>query len=68
MVVSSPRAASALQSEDCELGGALMFVANIGWVFLGACCLAALALVALFPGFVACIVILIVGGVPTTEL
>ena len=45
-----------------------MFVANIGWVFLGACCLAALALVALFPGFVACIVILIVGGVPTTEL
>ena len=42
--------------------GALMFVANIGWVVIGACCLAALALVALFPGFVACIVILIVGG------
>ena len=42
--------------------GALMFVANIGWVVIGACCLAALALVALFPGFVACVVILIVSG------
>jgi hypothetical protein len=43
--------------------GALFFVANIGWVLIAVACLAAIGAVLLFPGFFACIAILIIGGV-----
>jgi hypothetical protein len=42
--------------------GALFFVANIGWVLIAVACLAAIGAVLLFPGFFACIAILIIGG------
>src|ERR1700722_6569448 len=42
--------------------GALFFVANIGWVLIAVACLGAIGAVRLFPGFFACIAILIIGG------